>query len=257
MPSSPREINTASHRHCSSKRSPASASELPVDDFDARGERCRFQVRLDERCAHVVLEVPLLGIDEQHRLAAGPLTEPLEERAAHHPFVVVGDDDTVEPFERTQHAGNDFPRQALVERARLAVETNHLLLVGENAYLADRRIRRPPDDPGDTDADRLKVAGQPPAGRVGADHADDRRLPAERADVGSHVRRAPEVKAFPRHLHDRHGRLRRDAAHPSGDELVEHEVTDHEQARTGKTTNDGDQATHLRHPHSAANSPAQ
>ena len=53
-------------------------------------------------------------------------------------------------------------------------------------------------------------------------------------DIARHVGRAARIVGFAGHFHHRDGRLRRNARYPAPDELVEHEIADHQNALGGE-----------------------
>ena len=101
------------------------------------------------------------------------------------------------------------------------------------------RDRRAVPDPGEVAVDALAGQQRLQGARccVVADRADEAGLHAQRREVHGDVRRAtgPVVRLL--HVHDRHGRLRRDAAGRAEQVLVQHDVTSDHHACLGEIRN--------------------
>ena len=122
-----------------------------------------------------------------------------------------------------------------MHRCALAIEPHHLLLLGDDASLADRGDIAPRQgDTGSVGAETPELLPEPGARRVAADHTADRGTAAERGDVAHHVPRAAGTHVLVGHVHHRDGRFRRDAIDPAPDELIEHEVAHDQHADTAQ-----------------------
>jgi hypothetical protein len=71
-------------------------------------------------------------------------------------------------------------------------------------------------------------------------------VPTQAQNVVHDVGGASEMDALVRHLHDRYGRLRGDAIDATPDELVEHEITDDEQAHPAESLDETTAAAPIR-----------
>ena len=110
----------------------------------------------------------------------------------------------------------------------LAIETDHLLVVRDDARLLRRRAHPRHDDTPRVGPPRAQRRDEAVARRVTADDAAHRCPPSEGRDVAHHVAGAARSQVLVRHLDHWHRRLGRDAAHGAPDELVEHQVADDE-----------------------------
>jgi len=69
-----------------------------------------------------------------------------------------------------------------------------------------------------------------------ADHAQQARTRTERSGVARNVGGAAEPVLLTLHMHDRHGRLGRDAIDVAEPVAIEHDVADHQNAGVGQPT---------------------
>src|SRR5262249_17121277 len=129
-----------------------------VADLDARGLRRLLAVRLHERGPAIVREVRALRVDDpDERLAFACRRERVQEIGTDRTLRVIRHDDDVEPPAMPEDEVADASRARAVGSARgLAVETDDLLLVRDDAGLFDRRSVARDDHAGRVRADRAE-----------------------------------------------------------------------------------------------------
>ncbi len=115
-------------------------------------------------------------------------------------------------------------------RLALVVDARHLLVaVGDDAHLRRGLAVWIGEHGRRADAAAGQLLAEPGRRSVVADHADERDPSPERVRVAGHVGGAAHAVLVAIELHDRHGRLWRDAPNPPHDELIQHQIAhDHE-----------------------------
>ena len=78
--------------------------------------------------------------------------------------------------------------------------------------------------------------------RVVPDHADGKRLAAERSDVRNRVRAAAGDEAFGLVAKNEYGCLPADALRSAGEEAIEHQVGEHQDRLAGESIGKGEKA---------------
>src|SRR5688500_4570220 len=121
--------------------------------------------------------------------------------------------------------------------------------MGDDAGLPRRRQRGRGAYTAVADTDVLRLVEDAAPHLVPPDQTDARRTAPERSDVRRYVRGTPEMEAFPRNGHDRHRRLRRDPVDLPHDEMIEHQVADHEQPDAREPPDDAREVVNLRPRH--------
>ena len=146
-------------------------------------------------------------------------------------------------LEKRAHPGAHLAVELIVV---LVIESDHLLVMGDNAGLGSRERYTARDYPSDAGATRSDLLQQAPAGLILPDDPTGDHAPAQSADVCHHNPGAARVQALAGDLHHRDRRLWGDPLHLAPDVAVEHQVSNHQHPDAWETTKQGGQPANLR-----------
>ncbi len=188
------------------------------------------QVGTDGGCTAIVRVVRALGVDEHGNVAlARGDGERTAESGRDRALGVVGDDERIGFGQQGECGFKQLVVRSLLDRTKvLEVEAEHLLVAAENARLVMVG----------NSAEEMRCGVMPLDWRLAMSSASFSSPPVMPTTVVFAPRRArfmatlaaPPVGVLAHAAHDGHGRFGRDAADFSPDVLVEHHVTDDEQA---------------------------
>ena len=124
---------------------------------------------------------------------------------------------------------------AAISTVAFVVDPRHLLVARRHySHLPGRAPGGIADDARRADGASRQIRKEPRAVGVVAHDADSLDATAERDDVVRHVGRAAEPPRLVIEADDRHRRLRRDPLDRSDDELIDHQVANHQDRSAGK-----------------------
>src|SRR5712692_11932253 len=164
---------------------------------------------------------------------------PLRERIRHRSLVVIRDDESIQPRERSFQAPDKlFFHRAAQGRATLAVHAHDLLMPRDDARLYCGDARGVRHQPLHRDARRRQTGADDAARFVLARHAKRQDRCPERRQVRSDVPCPAEHLALALKIHHGNRSFRRKPRGPAPHVAVQHEITNDGDPPTTKTTQD-------------------
>ena len=186
------------------------------------------------------------SIGQHLAVRAGRAADVVGQRLGDEALAVIGNDDAVDRRDgAVERPHSEFGLFGGKRAAPLAVHAHHLLVAGDDAGFhsgGDRRILLRPR--------AVSMPRFPQQVTAAVGHAES--APAspitavccgEFADVARHVGRAAGIIRFARDVHHRHRRFGRNARDLPPDELIQHEVADHQDALAGEAGHESTQAS--------------
>ncbi len=147
------------------------------------------------------------------------------------PFAVIFKNNGVSLGQTTADLSGDLGDLSRGRGAHLLpIHPNNLLVARDNPRFHDRPKLGVLDRIRGIDSLLGQKLAQLPAAAIRPDQANDRSVLNEFSKIARHIRRAAGVKALARDLDHRHGRLGRNPADFAPDKLVQHEISDDQDA---------------------------
>ena len=161
------------------------------------------------------------------------LQQGVDEGLVEESLPVIFDQDCIRTGDQFPRLLHDILAGGARDTAALAVDADHLLALGDDAGLHDRRERRVGEESVGGDPLLAEKAGKLVSRVIGANHSQHGDRGSEFPEISGHIGRPTGVTRLTLDLNDGHRGLRRDASDASPDELVQHEVPDDKKALGG------------------------
>jgi len=227
IPLSPRVMTTALQPKCASRARPASSTDFFVCKRAGDEKSCFLCVANDGAGATIRVEARSFWLHENgnFQLMRGA-EDAVGEVVGDETFVVVGENERVEMFERGKKQAQKFFLSFVAERfAALVIHANNLLVAGNNARFYGGDALRIGDNSFVHDVCGAQTFLQSAPGFIISNNAEHFHFGAERGNVCADVAGAAEAFALLDEINDGNRRFRRKARGRAPEVAIEHQVS--------------------------------